>query len=173
MSRPKALHFAATTIYISLLAAIASAVCAALSVKLWAMFIGWNCFSLGAGSTARGASAFACLLGGIVLGMASVPAIEGLTPLMGAFALPVAVFLLVVIAMLSLLMPPFDSPSGYFLGMLAYYASGQAPGVAALISIGSAALIGAVIGWLSIVGPELARRMGLAGSAKIERAVGE
>lgn len=156
--RSSGISFPVTVAYVSFLAAVAAAVATALSLEVWAMFIGWTCFGTGAGSIKRGAAAVACLLIGVLLGMGAALALGFLGPVLGAFALPVVIFLLATIAMISLLTPPLDSVPGYFLGMTTCFAAGLEPGAATFFHLGSATLIGAVAGWLLIAGPSLAQR---------------
>lgn len=147
--------FYATAMWVSFIAAVAAAVTVALSLKIFAMFIGWTCFGTGAGDIRRGSAATACLLIGLLLGMGSIPALGLIGPSMGVLALPAVVFVLAAVAMAALLMPPLDSVPGYFLGMTAYYASGLQPGTSAFIHLGGAALIGAAGSALLCVGPAL------------------
>lgn len=142
----------ATVICVSSLAAIATAAIELLSLELWAMFMGWTCFGTGGGNLKRGAWATCCLLIGLLLAMGAVQIMGSVGPMLGAFALPVAVFVLAAIALASHLIPPLDSVPGYFLGMTTYFASGLAPGTETFVHLGGAALIGAAGGFLSFVG---------------------
>jgi hypothetical protein len=159
--RPAArtLGFTATVIYVSVVAAVAAVVTVTLSLQIWTMFIAWTCFGTAAGNVRRGFAAIACLVGGVLLGMGSVVVLGAINPVLGDLALPVVIFALAVIAMLSTLTPPFDSVPGYFLGMTAFYASKLAPGWSALIEITEAFAIGAVAGWLLVAGPKLVARL--------------
>jgi hypothetical protein len=150
-----ATRFTATVAYVGIVAAIAAVVTVELSLQLWTMFIGWTCFATGAGRLRRGAAAFACLVIGVFLGVGSVAVLAAISPALGSLALPVVIFLLAAIAMMSLLAPPLDSIAGYFLGMTAFYASGLPPGGPALAAILPAALIGAISAALLVVGPRL------------------
>jgi hypothetical protein len=154
----RGIGFALMVIYVSLVAAIAAVVTVTLSLKIWAMFIGWTCFGTSAGNVKRGFAAIACLLIGVALAMGSIVVLQAISPFTGAWALPIVIFGLAVIAMLSLLTPPLDSVPGYFLGMTAFYASQLEPGLPAYIQITSAALIGGVAGWLLVAGPQLIKR---------------
>lgn len=160
-----ATRFAAIVVYVGLVAAVAAVITVELSLQLWTMFIGWTCFSTGAGDLRRGTAATACLVIGVLLGTGSVAVLAALAPLLGEWALPVVIFVLAVLAMLSLLIPPLDSLAGYFLGMTAFYASGLPAGSAALGQILPAALIGAIAAALLTIGPRLYDRWRGAGTA--------
>ena len=139
--------------FVAAVAAVAAAITVAVSLKVWAMFIGWTCFGTAMGNSKRGVLAIICLLIGILLGMFAIVALPILEAKMGVMTLPLVVFLLVVIVMLAQAMSPFDSVPGYFLGMTAIFASGSSPSIAAFVELGGAAVIGAVAGWLLIVLP--------------------
>jgi len=91
--------------------------------------------------------------------MGSIVIMGAISPLFGQWSLPLVIFVLAVIAMLSLLTPPIDSIPGYFLGMTAFYASGLQPGWDALMTIVSAALIGGVASGVVVVAPQLFDRL--------------
>lgn len=159
-TRPNAARggqFAATVVFVSLVAALAAQASAILSLPVWMMFIGWTAFGSGRGSVRAGAVAVCCLLIGYLLGMAGLVGVDRLAPVLGVFALPVVVFLLVVVAMLAQL-TLFNSIVGYFLGMTAYFASGLGPDAMAFVSLATAGFIGAAAGWVLIAGPRLVSR---------------
>jgi hypothetical protein len=159
--RPAArtLGFTATVIYVSLVAAIAAVVTVKLSLEIWTMFIAWTCFGTAAGNVRRGFAAIACLVGGTLLAMGSVVVLGASSPILGTWALPIVIFGLAAVAMLSILTPPFNSVPGYFLGMTAFYASKLPPGWSALTDIVEAFSIGAVAAWLLVAGPKLVEKM--------------
>ncbi len=148
-------RFAWLVVSVGIVAAVASVATVGLSLKLWTMFIGWTCFGSGGGNLRRGTTAFACLVIGVLLGMGSVVVLGAIAPAVGLWGLPIVIFALAVIAMLSLLTPPLDSIPGYFLGMTAFFASGLQPGLPALAAILPAALIGALSAALVVLGPQL------------------
>lgn len=150
-------QFAATVVFVSLVAALAAQASAIMSLPVWMMFIGWTTFGSGRGSVRAGSVAICCLLIGYLLGMAGFAGVGHLAPVLGVFALPVVVFLLVVVAMLAQL-TLLNSIVGYFLGMTAYFASGLRPDAAAFFSLATAGLIGAAAGWVLIAGPRLVSR---------------
>lgn len=151
----RTLGFTAIVIYVSLVAAIAAVVTVKLSLEIWMMFIAWTCFGTAAGNVRRGFAAIACLVGGALLAMGSIVVLGAISPALGSWSLPVVIFGLAVVAMLSTLTPPFDSVAGYFLGMTAFYASKLPPGWSALTEIIEAFSIGAVAAWLLVAGPRL------------------
>jgi len=150
-------QFAVTVVFVSLVAALAAQASAILSLPVWMMFIGWTAFGSGRGNVRAGAVAVGCLLIGYLLGMAGLVGVAHLAPVLGVFALPVVVFLLVVVAMLAQL-TLLNSIVGYFLGMTAYFASGLSPDAMAFVSLATAGFIGAAAGWVLIAGPRLVSR---------------
>ncbi|CAE6754037.1 hypothetical protein R70006_03167 [Paraburkholderia domus] len=152
-----AVRFSATVIFVSLVAAVAAQASAVMSLPVWMMFIGWTAFGSGRGNVRAGVAAIGCLFVGYLLGMAGLLGVGYLGPAMGALALPVVVFLLVVVAMLAQL-TPLDSIVGYFLGMTAYFASGLKPDATTFFSLATAGLIGGAAGWVLVVGPRLVKR---------------
>jgi hypothetical protein len=148
-------RFAWIVVTVGVVAAVAAVVTVGLSLQLWTMFIGWTCFGTGGGNLRRGAAAFACLVIGVLLGMGALVVLGAIAPAVGQWALPIVIFILAVIAMLSLLTPPLDSIPGYFLGMTAFFASGLQPGIPALATIVPAALIGALSAALVVIAPQL------------------
>jgi hypothetical protein len=148
-------RFAWIVVSVGVVAAVASVVTVGLSLKLWTMFIGWICFGTGGGNLRRGATAIACLVIGVLLGIGSALVLGTIAPVVGQWALPIVIFGLAVIAMLSLLTPPLDCIPGYFLGMTAFFASGLTPGLPALAAIVPAALIGGLAAALVTAGPQL------------------
>jgi hypothetical protein len=150
--------FPATVIYVSLVAALAAVLTVKLSLEIWMMFIAWTCFSLSAGNVRRGAAAIACLVGGALLAMGSIVVMGAISPVLGSWSLPIVIFGLAAVAILSTLTPPFDSVPAYFLGMTTVFAAKLPPGWTSLAVIIEAFSIGAVAGWLLVAGPKLVGR---------------
>ncbi|MCZ8132244.1 MAG: DUF1097 domain-containing protein [Steroidobacteraceae bacterium] len=148
-------RFAWIAATVGIVAAAASVITVGLSLKLWPMFIGWTCFGTGGGDLRRGAAAIACLVIGVLLGMGGVVVLGAIQPVAGEWALPIVIFGLAVLAMLTLLTPPLDAIPGYFLGMTAFFASGLPPGEPALAAILPAALIGGLAAALVVAAPRL------------------
>lgn len=152
-------RFSSLVALVGVVAALASILTVGLSLKLWTMFIGWTCFSTGVGDVRRGMMAITCLILGVLLGIGSILIMGAITPVLGQWSLPLVIFVLAVIAMLSLLVPPLDSIPGYFLGMTAFYASGLQPSWDALVTIVPAALIGGIGSALVIIAPQFYDRV--------------
>ena len=81
----------------ALTASIAAGLSAVLTLPVWAMFIGWvSFFTRGAGARDAVVNA-ACVALGLGFGMAAAWALGAVGPLLGALALPVAVFAVAII----------------------------------------------------------------------------
>jgi hypothetical protein len=67
-----------------------------------------------------------------------------LTPLLGDAATPVAVFGDVILVLSLRALPPINSPLAYFLGLISFFASAQAPSASLLAALAIAGVIGAL-----------------------------
>lgn len=130
-------------LFASVVAAVAASITVAVSLKLWMMFIGWISFSTAGGDVRKGAVAVISTLVGILLAMGAITIVGLLHPVLGVFALPLAVFGLAVVALL-LPFTPVSSVPGCFLGMTAFFAASLPPGGSALVQLAAAGVIGAV-----------------------------
>lgn len=139
--RPGRWRFPVIVGVISLIAAASTALCLALDLPAWGMFIGWIAFSTGGGARS-GAIAWGSVMLGLVLGMAGALTMEAGSGL-GFIAIPAVVFVITCIAVAAQRAPLLDSVVGYFIGMTAFFASGLMAGIntfgilALPISIGS------------------------------------
>jgi hypothetical protein len=130
-------------------AAVASWASLALGLPIWAMFIGWVAYYTRGANARDGAWNFACVLGGIAIGIGSALALGEIGPMLGTLALPSVVFVVAggVVSLRSL--PPLDNLLCYFLGMIAFFAAGREPSLAALLALGTVVAIGSLGAWLS------------------------
>jgi hypothetical protein len=120
-------NFLAVVAWVAVMGALTAAVCGAIGVQAWIMFIGWCTYLTGNGSPKAGGSAVSCALLGVPAGMAGAVLLNNLTSLGSNTALTITVFVLAFGAMLSILTPPINSVVGYFLGMSAYFGSRLEP----------------------------------------------
>ncbi|MBN6152360.1 DUF1097 domain-containing protein [Xanthomonas sp. AmX2] len=134
----------------SAVAATAAALAAlVLEVPVWAMFIGWIAYFTRAPSLRQGAVNFACVLGGLLLGIAASLAIAALAPLLGAATLPLVVFVVSLLVLSMARVPVFNNLLGFFLGLVSWFAAHQPPSVALFAELALAALLGSTAGWIA------------------------
>jgi hypothetical protein len=132
---------------IALVAAVSSVICAHIQVPVWTMFIGWIAFVAGGMSAKTAAPTFVCAILGVILGFIGAAIIGGGAAGMGAdLALLVGVFVIVFAALLGQYLPFASLVICYFIGMTTFFASGLAPGMAAMIVLGGGLLIGILSG---------------------------
>jgi hypothetical protein len=123
-------NFMVVVVWVALMGGLTAAVCGAIGVQAWVMFIGWCTYLTGNGSPKAGGSAVSCALLGVPAGMAGAVLLGHLTSLGPNAALSITVFVLAFGAMLTILTPPVNSVVGYFLGMSAYFGSRLEPTLA-------------------------------------------
>lgn len=134
--------------WVGLVAALGSGLCAVAGFQPWLLFLGWCAFSTGGGAAKGGAQAIACVTLGIVLGMVGATVLASIHSL-GTLALIIVVFFLATIAMLSMFTPPVNSIIGYFLGMTGYFASHLEPGAESLAMLAAPVAFGGACGWVA------------------------
>lgn len=115
---------------------------AALDVPVWAMFVGWISFFTRGMNLKQGAINLACVLIGVALGIGAAHAMTVLTPLLGSYALSAVVFAITGVALSLARAPAFNNLLGFFLGLVAYFASHQPPSLGAFTMLASAATLG-------------------------------
>jgi hypothetical protein len=129
---------------VAVVAASATFLTLGATLPAWAMFLGWVAYST-AGSTPReGFANLACFLLGLGLGAGTGILIGLLTPLLGDAATPLAVLGDVVVVLSLRNLRPIDNPLAYFLGLISFFASAQAPSASLLGMLAAAGAIGAV-----------------------------
>ncbi|MFP9230795.1 DUF1097 domain-containing protein [Pectobacterium cacticida] len=147
---PSPYRFVLSTLVAAVAAALAAATSLALSLPVWAMFIGWIAFFT-CGVNTRGAfENLACVGLGLVIGVGASVVIARLAPAMGpGLALPVVVFV-VALAVVSLRgLPILNNLLGYFLGLVAWFAAHLEPSLQSLAQLFTASMVGSAAGWLS------------------------
>lgn len=130
-------------------AALAAGTSAALTLPVWAMFVGWIAYFTRGGGLRQALEAAACVMLGIVIGMAASLALGVFGPMLGAAALPLVVFVVAMLVLTLRAVPLINNVPAYFLGLVAHFAGHLAPSSAAFLELGSAGLIGSCAGWLA------------------------
>jgi hypothetical protein len=147
---PSRSSFVMLTAIAAVTAAAAAAASLAFTLPVWAMFIGWVAFFSRGGSSARdGLLNWACVVLGVVFGIGAALAIGGLSPALGAMALPTVVFVVAMVVVSLRAFKPLNNLQGYFLGLIAYFASHLAPSIGTLAMLSAATAIGSAAGWIS------------------------
>jgi len=126
----------------------------ALSLPVWAMFVGWIAFFTRGLNTRSTFENLACVGPGMSIGMIAALGIPQLAPITGPrLALPVIVFVvaLVVVALRGL--PILNNLLGYFLGLVAWFAAHLEPSIENLVQLFAASMIGSAAGWVSHMVP--------------------
>jgi hypothetical protein len=138
-------------IILSLVAAVSSVICARLSIPVWTMFIGWIAFVAGGMRASTAAPTFVSAVLGLVLGIVGALIIGGTTPAIGAdLALLVAVFVIVLVALLAQYVPFANVVVCYFIGMTTFFASGLPPEGGTALSLAVGLLVGILSGLLAV-----------------------
>jgi hypothetical protein len=139
--------FLTLTIAAAVTAALAASLSARFALPVWAMFIGWVAFFT-RGLTARdGAVNAACVLLGLGFGIAATLALKALAPSLGAFALPLVVFVVAVVVVSLRALPLLSNVVSYFLGLIAFFASHLQPSLASFAELAGAVVLGSFAAW--------------------------
>jgi len=148
----------------SLIASAAATASAMLfEVPVWAMFVGWISYFTRGLTARQGLVNLACVLIGLALGIGAAHGLAALSPLLGEFALSVVVCVVTVAALSMARAPVFNNLLGFFLGLVAYFASHQPPTLAAWSGLALAAAIGALAAFLAhALQQQVLRRAGAA-----------
>ena len=151
MSRDSGLATQLTiTVGESIVAALAATLSAlVLEVPVWAMFVGWISYFTRGLTLRHGAVNLVCVLAGIGLGIGAGAGMQALSPQVGAAALTLVVFTVALIVLSLRHLPVFNNLPGFFLGLVAYFASHQPPVWATFAELGLAAMVGAVAAFLA------------------------
>jgi len=134
---------------VSVVAAFTATVSAlALSVPVWATFIGWIAF-FSRGLTGRHAIInLICVLVGIAMGIGSGLISIKLAPYTGSLTITVVVLVATFVLMSAALLPVVNNVLGYFLGLVCYFASNLPPTLDSWATLAVAVSVG-VLGGLS------------------------
>ena len=140
------------TIFTAVAAATAASAAHAslvLTLPVWAMFIGWVAFFTRGVNARDGLVNFGYVLLGITFGIVAALAIGALRPMLGAYSLPVVVFGVAMIVVSLRAVPVLNNILGYFLGLIAYFASHHEPSLMTLLVLGGSVALGSFAGWIS------------------------
>lgn len=133
----------------ALAAALAASAALALEMPIWAMFLGWNAYFTRGTGMKSGAVNLGCVLIGLCLGMTAQWLLAALSSRPG-FAEQVASVFVVTWVVLSLrFLPKFDNVAAFFLGLVAFFASGLEPTWPTFAVLAGAAGLGTAAGWLT------------------------
>ena len=147
---PSRQNFVVTTVVAAATAALAAAGSMALSLPVWAMFVGWIAFFTRGLNTRSTFENLACVGLGMSMGVIAALSIPQLASVTGpGLALPATVFVvaLVVVALRGL--PILNNLLGYFLGLVAWFAAHSEPSLESLLQLFGASMIGSAAGWVS------------------------
>jgi hypothetical protein len=137
-------HFHSFTLIGAAVAAVTTFATIAVALPAWAMFLGWVGYSTSGQTTREGVANLISFLLGLALGALTSLVIGLLTPLLGSAATPLAIFGDVLLVLSLRALPPINNPLAYFLGLISFFASAQAPSVSLLAVLAAAAVIGAL-----------------------------
>src|SRR6187551_3079005 len=130
-------------------AALAAGVALLLGVPIWAMFLGWNAYFTRGAGLKSGLVNLGCVLIGVGLGMTAQGLVRALPGAPGPAEQIGSVFGVTLVVLSLRFLPRFNNIPGFFLGLVAYFASGLDPSFHALGVLGTAAVLGSTAGWLT------------------------
>jgi hypothetical protein len=132
-------------------AAVTTFATIAVMLPAWAMFLGWVAYSTSGETTRERVANMISFLLGLGVGVGTGLLIAFLTPLLGDAATPLAIFGDVVLVLSLRALRPINNPLAWFLGLISFFASVQAPSLSLLAVLAVAGLIGALAAGLANV----------------------
>lgn len=142
--------FIIITLVAAVSASLAAATSLALSLPVWAMFVGWIAFFSRGLTTRSTFENLGCVWLGLCIGALAALGISLLAPTLGfGLALPTVVFAVALIVVALRGLPVLNNLLGYFLGLVAWFASHLEPSLGGLVLLASASAIGSLAGWIS------------------------
>lgn len=145
--------FVLTTIVAAVTAAVAAASSLALSLPVWAMFVGWIAFFTRGLNTRSALENLGCVGLGLAIGAAAAVSIPQLAAVAGNLALPAVVFVVALFVVALRGLPVLNNLLGYFLGLVAWFAAHAEPSLGNLGELFGASMIGSLAGWISHMAP--------------------
>lgn len=121
----------------------------ALEVPVWAMFVGWISYFTRGLNGKQGVINLIRVVMGVALGIGAAHALAVLTPHLGDYAISAVVLVVTGIALSLAKVPVFNNLLGYFLGLVAYFASHQPPALSSFAMLAMAATLGAIAAFLA------------------------
>jgi hypothetical protein len=150
MRNPVTLDTFKAILGVSVAAALAATISAlVLDVPVWATFIGWIAFFTRGISARDGAINLACLLIGLLIGIAAGTAGPALTPYLGASTITLVVLVATFLLLTLGLLPVINNVLAFFMGLVCYFASHLPPALDSFIELGMALTLGVLGGFLA------------------------
>lgn len=118
-------------------------------VPVGAMFMGWIAWFTRGHSARDGLVNWLCLAIGLAIGFGAAALLGLLAPVLGGFALPLAVFAVALLVVSTRILPALSNIPSYFLGIVSVFAAHAAPTLAAFAELGIASAIGSLAAWLA------------------------
>ena len=120
-----------------------------LDVPIWATFLGWIAFFTRGITPRDGMINLACVISGLIIGIATAQLAVVMTPYLGELTLPLVVLAatFVILSMRSL--PIINNVLAFFLGLVCYFASSLPPQVASFIELSAALALGVLAALLA------------------------
>jgi len=128
-------------------AALAAGVAICLGLPIWSMFLGWNAYFTRGTGLKSGLVNFGCVVIGLSVGMLAQYVFSSLSEHPGLAEQMASVFAVTWVVLSLRFLPKFNNVPGFFLGLIAFFASRLAPGWPALTELGGAALLGTAAGF--------------------------
>ncbi|PZG21109.1 DUF1097 domain-containing protein [Nonomuraea aridisoli] len=147
VARPAAGPFAAFTAIAAVVAAVAAYSSTALGLEAWVMFAGWVAWFTRPTSTRLGIHAVICLWLGMVLAVLGHTIVGLTTPIAGAVALPLAVFVLATVVVGLRTTPVLNNMLAWFLGMVTFFAAEPEHTLPGLLTLIAGSALGAFAGF--------------------------
>jgi len=121
----------------------------AFEIPVWAMFVGWISFFTRGLNLQQGIINVACVLIGVMLGIAAAHGLAALTPYLDTYAISAVVFAITIIALSLAKAPAVNNLPAIFLGLVAYFALHQPPSMATFGTLTLATTLGAIAAFLA------------------------
>ena len=135
---------------------VATALCQAIALPLWSVLLGAVIFFTGGVRIRDGAVSFICLAVGALLGAGTELVVRHLTPALADGALPLVLFALTFLLLSFRFVPIFNHLLAYYIGLIAFVASGRPPTASSVALLAAAGALG---GALATISRELERRI--------------
>jgi Protein of unknown function (DUF1097) len=142
--------FEATNLKVTLMEAFITALAATaailIEVPIWGMFVGWIAYFTRGLDVRNALINLGCVFIGLVLGSAAALVLGSLGGPPSVAEQAAVVFGLGLVVLSLRFLPIFNNLLGFFLGLVAWFAFHQAPGVGPLMTLASAATLGSFAG---------------------------
>lgn len=162
--------FAPTSIKVTLVEALITAIAAALALlgglAIWAMFVGWIAYFTRGLDGRNGLINLACVIIGLTLGIATA-SILGLIGSPGIPEQAAVVFALGIVVLSLRFLPVVNNLLGFFLGLVAWFASHQLPSADGFAALAAAATLGTAAGWIAHSAQKILTRPSVATASQV------